>query len=201
MERTPPVTLNLIIINILVLITLFLLDDKFDSLKHYFMLYKSDLILARPYDALFKPVQIVTYMFNHGGIFHILFNMLALYSIGSAVESVMGSARFLQVYLFSGVFAGIIVALFDPSEYPVVGASGAISGLLVMFAIFFPKSKLTIFPIPISFEAKNVAIAVAVISAILIMFPFGSGGISHMGHLAGMAGAILFYSFERIFRK
>jgi membrane associated rhomboid family serine protease len=171
----------------------------------YLVLYKSNLLGFRsldfPYDGYFQPIQIFTYFFNHGGFAHILFNMMALASLGPYVEDVIGTPRFFKFYMFSGIFAGILLAFLDPTDGPVVGASGAISGVLVLFAIFFPNAKLGLFFLPIYFEAKNVAVGIALISTIFILTSDNAGGISHFGHLAGMASALLLYEAENVVHR
>lgn len=209
-QRPTPVVLNLIIINVLVFIFLQLNVPNFEVLQ-YFLLFPSDLIIPRGYppgETLFMPVQIVAAMFSHIQVFHILFNMLALLSLGSIVERVMNSKRFLALYLFSGLFSMAAVAFFDPSNAPVLGASGAISGVAVAFATFLPDARLGLMFLPISFKAKHFVLGFAAISLVLIIIGLLSdssmGGISHFGHLTGMLGGWLFLNqnkFLNIFRK
>lgn len=151
----------------------------------------------------FHPVQIVTHFFTHSktSLFHIIFNMFVLASFGPIVEMVIGSQRFLRFYLFCGVVGGIMIALLDPSPTPVVGASGAIFGVMVAFAMFFPREKLQIMFIPIGFEARKFIPAIGIISAVLVVLQyFGinvGGSISHFGHLAGMVAAGLYFYVEK----
>jgi membrane associated rhomboid family serine protease len=164
----------------------------------YFFLWKSNLVIPHPQTFYsFLPVQAVTYMFTHGGLIHILFNMFALYSIGQPVEHVMGSRKFLEYYLFSGVAGGALTAFFDPSPFPVVGASAAISGVLVAFALIFPTAKLMIFPIPVPIKAFNLGIFAFLLSLAFVVYSYinpsaSMGGISHFGHLAGMVAGLGF---------
>ncbi|TAE61185.1 MAG: rhomboid family intramembrane serine protease [Bacteroidetes bacterium] len=151
----------------------------------------------------FSPLQIVTSFFAHdlNGFTHILFNMLMLAGLGPILEMVLGPKRFLRFYLFCGVFAGILLAFVDPSPVPVVGASTALSGVLVAFAFFFPKEKLSFMFIPVGIEARWFVLGFASISAILILLDLAGshigGSVSHFGHLAGMISAALYYSFEK----
>ena len=148
----------------------------------------------------FHPVQIVTHFFNHSetSLFHILFNMLALASIGPLIEMVLRSQRFLKFYLFCGVAGGLMVAFLDPANAPVVGASGAISGVLVAFAIYFPKQKLSFFFLP-GIESRYLVTGIGVISALLVFLDWvgvnlgAAGMLSHFGHLSGMLAALLFF--------
>jgi membrane associated rhomboid family serine protease len=152
----------------------------------------------------FQPVQVITYFFSHslGNFLHIVFNMLVLASLGPITESVLGSKRFLRFYLFCGIFAGLTLAFLDPSPAPVVGASTAVSGVLVAFAMFFPRQKLQFFLIPIGFEARWFVLGIGILSAVLtvaqLVNPSIGGSISHFGHLMGMIGAIVYFYVERL---
>ena len=131
--------------------------------------------------------------------------MYILAGLGPVTERVLGGKRFLRFYLFTGVVGGLLITLFDPSNAPVLGASGAISGVLVAFAIFFPDAKLGLLFIPIQFKARQFVIGLGILSAVLVvgqMFnPAIGGSISHFGHLAGMIAALLFYFvYERLIK-
>lgn len=197
-----PVVLNLIIINGLIFVLVNLLrfkspDELFPLVFHYFELCKSGAFLQRdPFSCSLEGVQIVTYFFTHIDLMHFIFNMLALTVLGKWVEVVWGSRRFLEFYLFSGVVGGLIITFFDPSDNPVIGASVSVSGILVAFAYSFPREKLLIFPFPIPIEARYYAIGFAVVS--LLLFLSGSGGrVSHFGHLAGMAAALIYIPLRK----
>lgn len=199
LENLPPVIKNLVIINGIIFIFLFWVSSQPNmiSLMEYFLLFKSDILISRGgYSGLFQPLQIVTHFFSHQGIFHIAFNMMALVSLGTGVEYVFGSRRFLEFYLFCGVVGGLIIAFFDPSPSPVLGASGAISGVIVAFAFFFPNEKLSVFFLP-PIESRWVAIAIGVISLLLVVFQVG-GQISHFGHLAGMIAALMYFGIYKL---
>ncbi|MEM8886448.1 MAG: rhomboid family intramembrane serine protease [Bacteroidota bacterium] len=168
-------------------------------------------LAVTPIDA-FKPVQIVTSFFNHSKrsgprgnerieIFHILFNMLVLGMFGPVCESVLGSKRFLNFYLFCGVVASLLLTFLDPSPIPVLGASTAVSGVLVAFAMTFPNQKMGLMFLPIYFKSRDFVLGIAGISALLVILQvFGiniGGGISHFGHLAGMVAGYLFFKIEK----
>lgn len=127
---------------------------------------------------------LVTYMFLHGGFSHILFNMLALWMFGSMLERVWGSKEFLKYYLLTGLGGGLCYALFNMDSYvPTVGASGAIYGLLLAYAVLFPDNIIYIwFVIPV--KAKYFAMIFGVIE-FLASFNQGSG-VAHLAHLGGM---------------
>jgi len=196
-SQITPVVFNLMVINVIVFLGMMVLPEY----TYYFKLVKNDWVLNRPYDGdLSLPLQVVTHFFNHSGFLHIGFNMLALSSMGSPVEHVLGSRRFLELYLFSGIIGGLLTATFDPSDVPVVGASGAICGVLVAYAYLFPESKLSILFIPWGIAARTFVLVFAGISVALIVFPFDRIGISHFGHLAGMVGALIYFGIQRFMK-
>ncbi len=134
----------------------------------------------------FEWWQVLTYFFMHGSFWHILANMVALWSLGSAVEAVLGGREFLKLYFFVGLGAGLGLAFLDPSPVPVLGASTSVSGVLTAFAMLFPRSQLMIFPLPIPLSARVLAIGYAVVSVVLFLYEPVMGGISHFGHLLGL---------------
>lgn len=150
----------------------------------------------------FNPIQLLTWFFNHGSTMHILFNMIVLISIGPLMESVLGEKRFLAFYLFCGLVGGLFVAFLDPGIVPVVGASGALFGLILAFGMYFPNQKLLLFFfLPV--RAMQLVIWGAIISGVLVVLEaigmdLGAlGGISHFGHLTGMAAGMLFFYVEK----
>jgi membrane associated rhomboid family serine protease len=216
----PPVVLNLLIINILVYIFHLVTFSSYPNIYNdIFSLHKSNFLGFRLVDmqgfyvlqddsgqiqridssTAFNPIQLVLHFFTHSinSFFHILVNMYMLYSFGPLVEYAMGSQRFLKFYLFAGFVGGIFLAFLDPSSVPVVGASGALSGVFVAFAYLYPNERLIIFPIPIPIRARNFALGLATVSVLLIIFMPNTGGVSHFGHVAGMFAAVIFYKIER----
>lgn len=185
-----PIVLNLIIINALVFVAFNVYTDQ---LAHWLPLWKSGLFIPREYDGmgLFKPIQLVSAFFTHHEVWHILLNMLALFNFGPPLETAMGGKRFLISYLVIGIVSTALMAFFDPSSNPVLGASGALFGMMVLFAYYFPQTKLGIMFLPFRFPVRNFMIGAAVISFVLIVIEQTTGnsmgGISHFGHLAGMA--------------
>ncbi len=151
----------------------------------------------------FRVWQPLTSMFLHGGLAHIIFNMLALWSIGAPIERDLGPARFLTLYVVSGL-AGAALVLFLPvlsivglnlgdPYIPTVGASGAISGLLGALAIFYPRATMLLFFV-IPVRARSLAIGFGLLSLVLLFFQDG-GGISHSGHLGGLLGGLAYSWF------
>ena len=141
--------------------------------------------------------QLVTYMFLHGGVFHILFNMLALWMFGVELERTWGTRFFTKYYFVSGIGAGIVhlVASLTPfggDAYviPTVGASGAIYGILLAYALYFPNRPIymyLVFPIPAKYFVMIIG-AIAFLAA-----ADGSGsGVAHTAHLGGLAAGYLY---------
>jgi membrane associated rhomboid family serine protease len=137
--------------------------------------------------------QFVTYMFVHSGFSHILFNMLSLYIFGSMVEKRIGSKEFLLFYLLTGTLSGVVSFVsyvLAGTNVILVGASGAIYGVLLMFAVFFPYSVIYVFGI-LPVRAPILVIVYALIE--LYSQVFGRGGnIAHLAHLSGLVIAYLY---------
>jgi len=129
--------------------------------------------------------QFFTYMFLHGDFFHILFNMFALWMFGCEIERSWGTKEFLRYYFITGVGAGFFTFFLSfNSHIPTIGASGAIFGVLVAFAMMFPDRPIYLyFLFPI--KAKYLVIFFAVIE-FLASFRHTSDGIGHFAHLGGM---------------
>jgi len=154
----------------------------------------------RPADVVgsFALWQPVTYMFLHGGIFHILFNMLALWMFGVELERMWGSRFFVKFYFVAGVGAAVTTLLlsFAPFAFAnqlyyslTIGASGAVYGVLLAYARYFPHRPILlyfVFPIP----AKYFVMIIGAISLLSAMS--GGGGIAHATHLGGLVAAYLY---------
>lgn len=174
-QSSTPIVLNLIIINAIVFVAQLVFDKTF-GLTNLLSLYSYD-------TGLFRPYQLVTHMFAHGGFFHILFNMYALWLFGSALEKLWGPKRFLIFYFVCGLAAGL-AQMFLVSGGQAIGASGAIMGLLAAFAYTFPNVQFFILPIPFPIKAKYLAMIYA---AIDIFGEFSGGGnVAHFAHLGGL---------------
>jgi membrane associated rhomboid family serine protease len=143
--------------------------------------------------------QLATYMFLHGGIWHILFNMLALWMFGADIEQTWGTRRFLKFYFFCGIGAGLCVVvlnyLFSNPNIPTVGASGAIYGILLACAVLWPdRIVLMSFLFPIKMKYF-----VMIFGAIAFLNSFSvNSGVSEFAHLGGMAFAFLFIKTPRM---
>jgi membrane associated rhomboid family serine protease len=148
----------------------------------------------------FTVWQLVTYMFLHGaGIWHILINMLVLWMFGCELEREWGSKAFLLYYFICGIGAGLFhVLLGIDSEIPVVGASGAIYGLLMAFGLLFPERMITFlifFILPVHIKAKYLVMIVAGISLFSGIFDPGSG-VAHFAHLGGMIVGFIYLKMD-----
>src|SRR4030043_461739 len=144
--------------------------------------------------------QLATYIFLHGGIGHILFNLLALWMFGGELESYWGSRKFLIYFFFCGIGAAISSVLFSPYQFiPIIGASGAIYGILLAFGWLFPNRPIYIyflFPIP----AKYMVILYGLIELFASMEGTG-GGIAHLTHLGGLLFGLLYMSYPLVRQK
>lgn len=137
---------------------------------------------------LYRPWTLFTYMFLHSGISHILFNMVALYFFGSRVEMQLGSRRFITLYLVSGVAGGLLSILFTP-YVSIIGASGAVFGVQLAFAKFWPRDRILIWGI-VPVEARWLVVGTTVLA--LYGGFSGGGGVAHFAHLGGYVGAYLY---------
>lgn len=143
--------------------------------------------------------QLVTYIFLHGGIFHLLFNLFALWIFGGEIERYMGSSRFTQYFFITAIGAGICTVIFTPGlPVPVVGASGGIYGLLLAYAWFFPERLIYVwFMFPM--KAKHFVLLFGAIEFWSSMVGTRSG-IAHLAHLGGILFGLLYFNYYRIGR-
>jgi membrane associated rhomboid family serine protease len=148
--------------------------------------------------------QVATYMFLHGGIFHIVFNMLALWMFGAELERIWGTRYFLKFYFVTGIGAGFLTVLFSTLPFGfaqqiqqsiVIGASGAIYGLMLAYALYFPDRPIYmyfVFPIP-------ARIFVAIMGAIAFFSSLSeTGGVANATHLGGLLVAYVFLKGAKI---
>ncbi|MCF8267366.1 MAG: rhomboid family intramembrane serine protease [Ignavibacteriales bacterium] len=195
----PPIIKNLLIINAAVFV-LGLLGKTIliggipveDWIVRYF-----GLIPLGYSDVSFYPWQLITYQFIHGGFSHIFFNMFMLWMFGMELENLWGSSKFLFFYLLSGVGAGLLQLLGAPligeMTGPTIGASGAVYGVMIAFAMFFPDRYIYIyFLLPV--KAKYLI-------AFLIVIEFLSVGepsiVAHLAHIGGALTGFIFILLDR----
>lgn len=149
----------------------------------------ASLLVFDPRTVLIRPWTIVTYMFLHGGIGHIFWNMLGLYFFGPRVESRLGSRRFIILYVISGI-AGALLSLVLAPGARIIGASAAVFGVTLAFARFWPRERIYIWGV-IPVEARWLVIIYAAID-VFGASGFGRAGIANFAHLGGFAGALLY---------
>ena len=189
----PVVTRNIIAINVLMFIAT-LVNQNF-MIGNFAMFYP-----ASPYFRIWQPL---THMFMHGGFWHIFFNMYTFFFFGTMLERTLGSKKFLWFYFITGfgavalhmlvqwlqVRAGVNVAALY--QTPVLGASGAVYGVLIGYAMLFPNDRMTLLFPPVTLKAKWMMLIFAGIE--LVTGAVGTAdGVAHFAHLGGMLfGAIL----------
>jgi membrane associated rhomboid family serine protease len=184
----PPVIKNLIIINVLV----FLVANFTGEQINYFFL--ANFALFHWESPLFKPWQFVTHMFMHGDFMHLFFNMFALWMFGNVIENILGTKKFLIFYFVTGIGAAVcylaVLSLGTPSNIPMVGASGAIFGILFAFGYLLPNLIINIyFLIPI--KAKYFVAIYAAIELFSGLRNNPGDNIAHFAHLGGMLFAFI----------
>ena len=207
LQNIPVVTRNLLYINLIMFVA--------TLINPYFM--KDTFAMAFPLSSQFHWWQPLTHMFMHDGFMHIFFNMYTLVMFGMAVERALGTRKFIWFYLITGFGAVLLhtgVEFLEVrqllQQYPgvspqviynripgVLGASGAVYGVLVAFAMIYPQARLTLIFPPITLDAKWWVIIFVVIE--LVTGITGTGmGIAHFAHLGG---ALFGYLLIRYWRK
>ncbi len=188
---TPPVVKNLIIINVLVFAATALLPVG-ETIQEWGALW-----LGTP---LYHSFQFVTYMFLHADFEHIFFNMFALWMFGRTLEYELGQRRFLTYYMVCGVGAALLQGLvawgFGELPLVLVGASGAVMGLLLAFGVLHPNVPIYFIFFPVPIKAKWFVIGYAVIE--LLLGWRGVGNVAHFAHIGGMLwGFLLLHWWKR----
>jgi membrane associated rhomboid family serine protease len=178
-------TLTLIIVNV----AMFLINLLFPRTTAYLALIPYFIVRER---AIW---QLVTYMFVHGSTWHILFNMLALFIFGTPLERRLGSSEFLLYYFITGIGAGLATLVVNwytgLAVVPVVGASGAIYGLLLAYATLYPDARLYIFGI-LPLRAPTAVLLFAGL-ALFSQLTGTRSGVAHLTHLAGLIFGYLYF--------
>jgi membrane associated rhomboid family serine protease len=223
-QAIPPVIKNLIIANVLVYIAQQTFGNSTSfSIENTFALHSVQSVY-------FRPHQLVTYMFLHGGLGHIFFNMFALWMFGSTLENYWGSKRFLIFYMACGIGAGLFhlfvlwremapyveslhqysimeqeQLLYSPSN-PIngatLGASGAVFGCLAAFGYLFPNTPMIILPIPIPIKAKWLVLLYAGMELYLGIQNSAGDNVAHWAHLGGaVVGILLVLYWKRYDRR
>jgi membrane associated rhomboid family serine protease len=144
--------------------------------------------LLVPSQILERPWMLVTYMFLHANLFHIGFNMFALWIFGPRVEARIGGPNFLAMYLVSGVGGALLS--FAPPQAPTLGASGAIMGVMVAYAIYWPHERFLIWGvIPVQVW---ILVAIYVVMDVSGAIGVGGAGVAHFAHLGGLISGYLY---------
>ena len=187
MSNVPKAVKHIILINVLMLVLTYLNNPL---MSKWFAL--------NPITFLWKPWQLVTYMFMHGGIGHLFFNMYTLFIFGSVLENVWGTRKFLTFYFVTGVGAALVnigVQYLTGSFALTVGASGAIYGILMGYAMLYPDSMLTLIFPPVSMKAKWFVLIFAGIELLLGISNNPADNVAHFAHLGGLIFAFLLIMF------
>lgn len=180
--RTPPIVKNLLIANAVVYLAVTLLPVAERFAVQYGALY----MIGTP---RFHWWEFFTYMFLHGGFAHLFFNMYALWLFGRSLEYELGSKRFLSYYLICGIGAALIQLgiawLAGDWGILLIGASGAVMGVLLAFGVMHPDERLFVFPLPYPIKAKWFVIGYAALELLLGATGLQSG-VAHFAHIGGM---------------
>ncbi len=210
-RRFPAVTVGLIVINLLIHLYQIYLPAQAQNVfiykwafipveyTHFVQVYAQ---LAVPYG-----VTVFSSMFLHGGFFHLIFNMLYLWIFGNNIEDFFGPVKYIGFYLISGIFAIGLYTVTDPnSDIPLIGASGAIAGLLGAYLVLYPQARiqtLLILGIFIQFvrvPAKILLgfwIAIQILSGLFGLFAGASGGTAWFAHIGGFAFGYFYFKLTR----
>lgn len=146
-----------------------------------------------PSQFLFRPWTAVTYMFLHAGFQHVFFNMLALFFFGPRIEGRLGGKDFLWLYFLGGLGGAFLSIFFAPNN-PIVGASGAVYGVLLAFAMYWPNERIylwMILPVPAWLLAS-----VMVVGSMWSGFSGAAGNTAHFAHLGGLAAGFAFIKWR-----
>jgi len=194
MFRLTPVVRNLIIINVIVFI--------FQNMAKQVVPLTEMLSLWNVHTPNFRPYQLFTYMFCHADFFHIFFNMLMLSFAGPILEEYWGPKRFVILYTICGVGAGLFYMAVDlfigqPSFMTMIGASGAVYGVVTAFGIIFPDMELRLLFLPFSFRAKYLVMVLGAYAIFSSVRPDASDNTAHLAHLGGIVVAIILIQFWR----
>jgi membrane associated rhomboid family serine protease len=141
-----------------------------------------------PAQVLVEPWTPFTYMFVHGDLWHLLFNMLVLFFFGPPLEERWGSREFIKFYLIAG-FGAALLSLFTP-YVAIIGASGAVYGVMLAYALYWPDNPIYIWGI-LPVKAKWFVAFLAGLS-VFLLFGGGQPGVAHLAHLGGFATAFLY---------
>lgn len=188
----PPAVKNLLIINLIFFLATMVLERVYHSYL------PATMCLYPLQSGLFRIWQPFTYMFMHGGLDHLVFNMFALWMFGYVLENFWGTQRFLIYYVLCGLGAAVVSMLL-PGFHVTLGASGAVYGILLAFGMMWPEERIYLyFIMPI--KAKWFVIGYAVLELFEGVFR-SSDGIAHFAHLGGMVTGFILIMLWRKKKK
>ena len=188
-QNLTPMVKNLLLINV----ALYVVTD-FLGMR----IIKDELMLHSFHSPYFQPYQLFTHMFLHGGFSHLLFNMLGLFFLGPLLERVWGANRFLLFYMVCGVGAAVLyssISYFQGALNPMLGASGAIYGLLMAIGMMFPNTEFMLLFPPIPLKAKYLALGLGLIALFSGLNNAAGDNVAHFAHLGGMLFAFILLKF------
>ncbi len=204
-NNVPVVTIGLIIANIIVFVWEILTPMEGEQIALLYGAIPHNLVTFRSAQIVSPLVSVFTSMFLHGGFFHIAGNMLFLWIFGDNIEDALGHFRFLVFYLFSGVVAAYGNALTDPqSTLPMIGASGAISGVLGAYILLFPRARVhTLLFFGFFWQIVRIPAALVIGFWFLIQVVSGlssagalqHGGVAWFAHVGGFLAGLLTIKF------
>lgn len=141
-----------------------------------------------------RPWTVLTYMFTHGGLWHILANMWLLYVFGPRVEEALGTRRFVFYYLWCGLGGWLAHLLLVPHSGYLLGASAAVLGVLLAYAVRWPDEEVQIFPLFITMRVRWLVVAMAAINLLfgIMLAGSGGGGVAYFAHVGGLAAGGIF---------
>lgn len=197
----PPAIKTIIILNVVIYVLMYFTQSVYVGgmsiyefvLSNFALFPLSGEVYGMP---SFYPWQLLTYQFVHGGFTHILFNLFTLWMFGREIEAEWGAKKFTIFYLISGIGAGLMHLAIAPllgTYGPTVGASGALYGVFVAFAMMNPESRIMIFPIFIPLKAKYVVIGMIAFDMFLGIND--TGNIAHFAHVGGAITGFLLMKF------
>lgn len=161
-----------------------------------------DALRFAPGEALSRPWTFVTYMFVHAGLLHLLGNMLMLFVFGPPVEQRLGGRAFILYYLYCGIGAAVLSLALSGimATGAIVGASGAVLGVGVAFALLWPDAELLVFPIPMPLKARTFILVLIGLDVVLSQLT-PNDGIAHLAHVGGAAFGYLFFRLQALSRR
>jgi membrane associated rhomboid family serine protease len=197
----PPVIKNLLIINGAVFLLMLIMQNmSFDGMSAEDIIFRWFALM--PLGHGFEVWQLISYQFLHGGFTHILFNMFALWMFGAEIENILGSRKFLLFYLLCGIGGGLLHLFLSPvlstQLAPTIGASGAVFGVMIAFALMFPNRLIFIyFLIPV--KAKYLIFFLVLIEVFSVDSSMKGvdSSIAHLAHIGGALTGLIFILLDK----